>query len=151
MRRFAVVLIALVVTCTLPFRALASDPGPVADIVHIDNERMTALLKGDIEILRRIFSDDLVYVHASGRVDSKADYLARLSNGSLRYLALRYDGPPKVRMFGRDAAVVTGKVVLTSQGTTGSPNDRTLTTTGVYARESGAWKLVSYQSSIITQ
>ena len=122
-----------------------------AEILRVDSRRMEALVNSDVAALRQIFSDDLVYVHASGRVQSKAEYLALLANRDLRYLSMVYEGAPRVRLLGRDAAVVNGKVVLTSQGKTGTPNHRVLSSTGVYARETGEWKLVSFQSTILAQ
>src|SRR5215216_1468972 len=85
----------------------AENAEPTAEVLRVDSRRSAALLKSDIEVLREIFSDDLVYVHASGRVQSKSEYLSLLAHGDLRYLTMRYDGGPRVRVLGRDAAVVT--------------------------------------------
>jgi ketosteroid isomerase-like protein len=119
----------------------------VAEVSAIDRRRLTALQQLDHGVLKEIFADDCVYVHGSGRIDTRDQYLARLANGELRYLAINYDHAPVVRSIGSDGAVVTGQVSLTSQGKAGGPNQRVLTTTSVYSRRGGRWQLVSYQAT----
>jgi hypothetical protein len=86
-------------------------------------------------------------VHASGRVDTKDQYLARLAAGELRYVKLDYDEAPQVRALGNDGAVVNARISLTSQGKSGPPNPRILTTMSVYSRRNGSWQLVAYQGT----
>jgi|SRR5579859_7826609 len=80
------------------------------DIEEVENERCAAMVAGDLEALNRLFSEELIWAHASGKVDTKAEMLAQFREGSMAcYTIARSD--IDVRLFG-DAAVVTGIVTL---------------------------------------
>ena len=125
----------------------ADTRGIEAEISRLDATRVEALLKGDVKALERLYSDDLVYIHSAGRVDSKQQYLAMLSAGNLTYVALRYDPPARVLVAGRDTAVVTGRATIEARNNAGQITKRVLTTTTVYVRSSGGWQVVSYQGT----
>jgi ketosteroid isomerase-like protein len=121
-----------------------------AEILRLDAKRVDALVKGDLKALDEIFSDDMVYVHSAGKIDSKKPYLATLASGNLVYVSVRYDPPAKVLVAGRDAAVVTGRANLEIKNKAGQASKRVLTTTTVYARSSAGWKAISYQATPVT-
>lgn len=120
-----------------------------AEVLTLDSRRMTALLQADMPALREIFSDDCVYVHSTGKIQSKAEYLELIAMGTLKYASLAYDGEPTIRLFGRDTAVVTGRLRAGVQSKDGVVTARSLAATVVYARRSGHWQMVSYQSTSI--
>ncbi|MSU73418.1 MAG: DUF4440 domain-containing protein [Opitutus sp.] len=117
------------------------------EVRRTDEERMRALVTGDVALLRSIIHPECVYTHGSGRVQSGEDYLALLSRGELRYLAMRYEFPPEVRLIESGSAIVQGRVQLTGQGLTGAANVRLMTATAVYAKQGPQWRLMSYQST----
>jgi uncharacterized protein (TIGR02246 family) len=141
------VLVSLVLFC----RALAA---PVADasriqaeVSRVDAARVEALLKNDLKALERIYSDQLVYVHSAGRVDSKQQYLASLAAGNLTYVSLRYEPPADVRVVSADTAVVTGRAHIEAKSKSGQVTKRVLTTITVYVRAADGWRAVSYQGT----
>jgi hypothetical protein len=113
----------------------------------LDRRRLAALLQLDHAALRDLFADDCVYVHSSGRVDTKDQYLARLAKGELRYLKLAYIEPPLAQLVDRSVVLVSGRVAVSAHGRTGGPTSRVLTTLCVYARRNDRWQIVAYQGT----
>jgi uncharacterized protein (TIGR02246 family) len=145
--------LCLILAFTAAHHALAAPAADTraieAEISQLDATRVAALLKGDLPALERLYSDDLVYIHAAGRVDSKKQYLAMLAAGNLTYASLRYDPPARVVVAGRDTAVVTGRATIEARSKSGQITKRVLTTTTVYVRTPGGWQVVSYQGTPI--
>jgi len=101
----------------------------------------------NVSTLAPMLSDDLVYVHTSGTVDSKASFLEKIRSGALRYHSIQ-PRDVRARTYG-DTAVVTGaaKMDVTAGG---SDRHLDIRYTSVYVRRSGGWRLVSWQSSVIS-
>lgn len=127
----------------------ATDNQIESEIQRLDAARVSALLQGDVPALERLFADPLVYIHANGRIDTKAGYLAILKSGDLAYVSLRYDPPVQLRIVG-DTAIATGRAHIEAKNKNGQVTKRVLTTTTVYARTTAGWKVVSYQGTPTT-
>lgn len=117
-----------------------------AEIVRLDAGRFEALVKGDVPALEKLYADDLVYIHANGRIDSKKPFLATLTGGTT-YVSLQYDAPPKIIVAGPDVGIVTGKANIAVKNKAGQVTKRALTTTTVYVRTAAGWRVVSYQGT----
>ena len=106
--------------------------------------RLEIMVQGDTAALAPLLTDDLVYTHATGQVETKAQFLESLSSGRLRYRAIAAPDAV-VRIYG-DTAVVTGRADI--QATAGGRDvafaARYL---AVYVREGGAWRLVAWQNT----
>lgn len=104
----------------------------------------SAILKNDFAYLQRILSDDLVYYHSSGTVDTKQTYLASLQSAKLKYSFVDYE-QMKIRAFG-NTSVVNAKlrIKLTDNG---APIDNLFLLTHVFVKQHGAWQLVSHQTT----
>lgn len=114
-------------------------------ILKIEATRVDAVLKGDRATLDRIFADDLSYVHASGRVDTKATMLADVASGRMKYKKFD-ESDQHVRLYAA-SAVVTGKASVDVD-----IDQKNLVLaiqfTGVYVKEpDGSWKMVAWQST----
>ena len=118
-------------------------------VLQLDATRLKALVNSDLAALGRLFADDLVYIHASGRVQTKDEYLALLASGDLQYLSLRYDRPPQVRTFGSATVLVTGRLQVEAKTKTGTPNRRVIVAIAVYVRREATWQLLSYQGTSV--
>jgi uncharacterized protein (TIGR02246 family) len=118
-----------------------------AEISRLEAARIEALLRADLKALQQLFSDQLVYVHSAGKIDSKQPYLATLAAGNLNYVTLRYEPPAVVRVMGPDTAVVTGRANIETKNKAGQLTKRVLTTTTVYVRSTAGWQVVSYQAT----
>jgi ketosteroid isomerase-like protein len=107
-------------------------------------DRFALMVAGDTAALAAVLADDLVYVHSSGAAETKAEFLAAISSGRMRYRAIT-DRETAVRTYG-DVALVGGlvDVQVTVGGQDAAPTLRYL---AVYARQGGAWRLVAWQST----
>jgi uncharacterized protein (TIGR02246 family) len=121
-----------------------------AEIARLDARRIEALLKNDVKTLEQLFSDDLVYIHSAGKIDSKQPYLASLTSGNLVYVSLTYDPPARVSVMGPDTATVTGRANIEVRNKAGQVTKRVLTTTTVYVRQAVGWRVVSYQGTPVS-
>jgi hypothetical protein len=139
-----VCLIAAGVSVTAPTLA-AQASGTEAAIATLETERIDAVIKGDRATLDRIFADDLSYVHASGRVDTKATMLADVAAGRMKYK--KFDRTDvHVRAY-TASAIVTGKAAVDVD-----IDQKTLVLnilfTGVYVKQpDGSWRMVAWQST----
>lgn len=113
-------------------------------VLAIDQQRTDAQIKQDAAALDRLLGDDLTYVHASGLVQSKADFIADLREGKRVYKAVN-NSDVKVRLL-QDAAVITAKSEITVSFA-GKENALSLQVIEVYAKRHGHWQLIAYQST----
>jgi uncharacterized protein (TIGR02246 family) len=145
LRPFLSLLVMLTALCVAP--AAETTKAVEAEIARVDARRVEALLKGDVNALEQIFSDDLVYIHSAGKIDGKKPYLASLTSGNLTYVSLSYDPPARISVVAPDTALVTGRATIEAKNKAGQVTKRILTTTTVYVRQSAGWRVVSYQGT----
>jgi ketosteroid isomerase-like protein len=128
---------------------IAADSATEAAIARLETERINAVLAGDRAVLDRIFADDLSYVHASGRVDTKTTMLADVAAGRMKYK--KFDrSDVKVRAY-PSTAIVTGKAAVDVD-----IDQKNLVLgilfTGVYVKQAdGSWRMVAWQSTRIPE
>lgn len=142
----AVVLLAL--GATLPGFAQKATLADAlkATVLRADETRIYAMLAADTGALDDMLAPDCVYVHSNGVAQTKAQFLAALKSGQLKYVAVRYTTPPRVRLHG-EAAVLQGAAQIEVVGPDGKTVKPTLLVTAVYAMINDRWQLVSYQST----
>jgi hypothetical protein len=124
----------------------ASDAAEITrDIVTLDNERADAQVRRDYVALDRLLGDDLTYVHASGLVQNKADFIADLKSSKRIYTSIKSSDDLIVRVL-QDVAVVTGhsEIRVVHEG---KENNLSLQVIEVYAKRNGHWQLIAYQST----
>jgi catechol 2,3-dioxygenase-like lactoylglutathione lyase family enzyme len=112
----------------------------------VDQARFRAMVENNLEQLDTLLANDLVYVHTTGDVESKTDFLQRLRSGSLRYRAIQ-PKDVRVRTYG-NTGVVTGRshMAVTIGGT---ERELDILYTAVYVANAGRWQLVSWQSTLL--
>ena len=87
-------------------KAAECDGAITADeALKAEDSRYAAQTKSDFDALERLYGDDLVYVHSTAVVDSKASYIERQRSG-LHYRAMRRSNV-SVRVYGC-LAIITG-------------------------------------------
>lgn len=116
-----------------------------AELIAIESRRNRALIDNDKASLDEIFADDLTYVHASGKLDTKATLLDSIGK-TYSYLGAER-GELEVRLFG-DTAVMTGPATLLLK-VAAKPDPVTVpcNVTQVWARTNGRWRIVAYHGS----
>lgn len=127
------------------------DDRPIAErIIALERGRADALVSGDIDGFADLLTEDCVYIHASGRVDDKASYVAAQRSGTNRFLRFEYEDL-RVRVFGAHVAVLTGRMrnwVRTGDET--KMNDHRIQSVWVRREASGDdWKFASYCAAAI--
>ncbi|MEO8205292.1 MAG: nuclear transport factor 2 family protein [Chthoniobacterales bacterium] len=115
-------------------------------ILELQKERYTALVNHDLNALDKLLSTDLVYTHASGVRETKAQFLDGISNKDIEYLSI----DPLTANFRNYGSwiVVTGSADFKVR-VAGEVKSSRLVTTEVYRKENGKWRLLAYQSTAI--
>lgn len=127
--------------------AAAADLGSVGpadydSIVAADRLRYRAMLECDTGTLVELLGDDLVYVHSTGAVESKAGYLKTLA--TVRYLSAEVKDST-VEQFG-NVGVMRGRVELEIE-VSGVPKSLRSAFVGVWVLRDTVWKLVHWQAT----
>lgn len=60
----------------------------VQELLAADARRREAMIAGDVDGLRDLLSEALVWTHSSGRTDDRAALLGAIAEGTVTYLAL---------------------------------------------------------------
>jgi uncharacterized protein (TIGR02246 family) len=126
----------------------ARDAGEITEVLAAEQTRVAALDAQDVPTLEKIMADDVTYVHASGKVDTKTSYLAAIRSGQLHYYSWQPKGM-QVRTLGKDAAVINGEYAVRVADTRVQPQpfDINLFILSVYARRDGRWQQIAWQST----
>ena len=114
-------------------------------VLALEERRRQALLAGDLPALQGLLAEELVYVHSTGACDRQASYLAKLSGGSLKYLALDFHDL-QVQLL-QQAAVVSGRMAA-RVSKDGQPKDvASLFMTVWGCGPDGVWRLHAHQGT----
>ncbi len=113
-------------------------------VLSIDRERTEAQIKQDSATLDRLLSDDLTYVHASGLVQSKTEFIADLQSNKRVYKSIT-NSDVNLRLL-QGTAIITSKSEI-NVSFDGKENDLFLQVIEVYAKRNERWQLIAYQST----
>jgi hypothetical protein len=107
-----------------------------------EQNRIRAIIQGDIPALEQILADDYFYSNSYGEIITKADLLAALRTGVVKYESQDLDDV-LMRVYG-SATIVTGR--LRETGTfQGQAFDEQFRITHVYIRQANqSWRAVAY-------
>lgn len=120
----------------------------VAEVVARNILRYEAMQSGDTATLASILADDFLYVHSTGRVDSRQDMLDRLSSGSIRYLRVE-PKPLGAALLKADLCRIFERVVLTVETVSGVARYDSLVIS--HWSQIGDWQARTIQSSARSQ
>ena len=122
--------------------AIAADPD--AAIRDAENGWSTAVTGRNFEALERILGHKLIYAHATGAIESKDQYLARLRSGTQRYDSITRES---IRIVPYGDSAITHSI-LTMRGTTnGKPFNDHVMALHVWEKQDGTWTLVAHQTT----
>ena len=131
----------------LAVTARAADDKIIAAVRAADDERLAAAKAADRAKLEAILSDDLHYVHSSGKIDNKTSYLQGIATSANRYEDFEFKertfmpaAPGFVLMYGR---------VLVHMGNTktGAKTTNDINYLAVWREEKGKWRFLAWQSA----
>jgi ketosteroid isomerase-like protein len=113
-------------------------------IIDLDKKRMLAMATKDIAALDALLADDLVYTHSTARLDTKQSLIANMESGATVYSAIE---PSEVRALDLGDAVILTGVARIKVSSNGKDLDFRVRFTDAYAKRSGRWQMVVWQSS----
>lgn len=146
--RFRAVSCSLLLTALL-FAPLLCAAAPAEEVRAADTARVMATIAGNVARLDPLLSSGLIYGHADGRVQTKAEFLAAVKSGRIKYDSYDYDDV-KVTPVTDDVVIMTGRARL--RATAGNVSVAfALRFQSVWRREDGAWRLFAYQSAKLAE
>ena len=115
-------------------------------LLQLETERRRALVEEDYARVAELFADDLVYVHTTGLVQGKTDYLD-YARSAVQYLAIER-GELQVRLYGERLAIMTGPQCNTLQKRGGDQLIRGEGfATQVWALGENGWQISSFHAT----
>ncbi len=115
-------------------------------IEQLEQQWQQAELHANTTVIANMLSDDYLGIYGDGTLATKAEMLAGLKNGSVRFTEID-TSDRKIRVYGTTAVVVSkAQVAGTVDGEDISGRYRY---TRVYHRSNGAWKIVSFEASTL--
>ena len=141
MKRFVLTLVLLGI-----FQAsIYAAEDAIAAVQRADAARVKATIAGDAKRLGELLTDDLVYGHNDGRVQTKAEFISAVAGNQVKYEAFDYE-ETKLLETAPGVVTMTGRVHLkVSRG--GTHAEFALRFLAVWREESGQWRLHAYQST----
>ncbi|MFI5342390.1 MAG: nuclear transport factor 2 family protein [Candidatus Methylomirabilales bacterium] len=106
--------------------------------------RFEAMVRVDVAALDDILSEDLTYTHATGAFETKAEFIAKLKSGQVKYESLVPEDM-RVRVYGT-TGVVTGLAQVKVQ-VKGEHLSFQLRFTDVYVKKGDRWQMVAWQAT----
>jgi ketosteroid isomerase-like protein len=126
--------------------ARAADDKIIAAVRAADDERLAATIAADRARLEAIYSDDLHYVHSSGKNDTKASQLQGVTTSSNRYEEFEH----KDRVFTSAApgiVLMRGRVLVHMiNQKTGQKTTNDINYLAVWREEKGKWRFLAWQA-----
>ena len=116
------------------------------ELLALEQERRRALVEEDYPRVAELFADDLVYVHTTGLVQGKADYL-EYAKSAVQYLDIER-GELLIRFYGEQLAVMTGTQCNTLRKRGGDQSIRGEGfATQVWALGTEGWQISSFHGT----
>jgi ketosteroid isomerase-like protein len=115
-------------------------------IEDVERRRYQAMKEGDVDTLRDLLDDELIYTHSNGMMDDKASYLAKIEAGIFRYESISIEEGSSLVL--SSIALLRGRMKANGVlgGTPVSLDNRFL---AVVRKTDGRWRLLSYQPTPI--
>lgn len=123
-------------------------------VISAEQQRCSAMLSGDINQLKNILDERMIFCHATGRLDNKEAYLSKMAEGAIHYHSIEWDQPSVIDLAG--SAILTGRMTthVSVAGTKKTLNNQVISiwSESKNTEQSQAlWKLVAFQSTPISQ
>jgi uncharacterized protein (TIGR02246 family) len=127
-------------------RVAPTEEADVAEIKRLENERIAAGLRRDVDGFAAAAGDDYLQIEIDGNVSNKAATLSRMRASAAQLQSNPVD-EMQVRVYG-NTAVVTARARPTGV-LAGKEFKRSLRYTRVYVKREGVWQIVLFQQTAI--
>jgi ketosteroid isomerase-like protein len=111
------------------------------DILNLSLDKFRWKTEGNIDAVADLFDDDLVFIHLTGHITTKADWINQLRTGRFVYNKI-VQKEASAKVYG-NTAVLVGQATFTVNG--GSVYK--LVYTEVYTKKNEKWKLVNLHTT----
>lgn len=142
MKKLFILWLCLVITNTLSAQDKTEDM-----VLKLDRQRFDAQISKDTTLLNQLLSNDLIYVHSSGLVENKKEYVDKISNRQADYREVNIE-KAKAHIYGKNTAIINGTAKINLWQT-----DKMVTIylhyLDVWVKEKGKWRMVRWQSTRI--
>jgi len=115
-----------------------------AAILALDKQWSDAIVKSDTATLEKLLADDLVYAHATGIIDTKKSYIAKIKEKRQVYKSFEQRNPI-VNIY-KDSAVTFSHVRVTGTNQAGAFDDKIMLI-HFWVKHNNAWRLVAHQTT----
>jgi hypothetical protein len=110
-----------------------------------EQARCTAMLANDNTALSALLDPRLQFHHATGAVDDKDAYMAKMAAGRIQYVGINWSEEMVITL-GNNAAVLTGRM-NTDVRVEGVDKALINRVTAVWSLNDGTWQMVTFQST----
>jgi hypothetical protein len=116
----------------------------IEDVRRAEKARQTALLAADSGRLESMLADEYVYVHASGRVETREDYLNAVKSGGFRFIDFTSQNVI-VTPYG-DATLAAGEIIVLREEAQVRKRSH-FRFASLWTRAQDGWKLAFWQNT----
>ena len=148
MKRSVFFMLSIMLPAMLPRAAAQSKPQDLrsieTEIKSLEVRRFQAMVAADAQALESLLSADLVYTHATGWRQNKAEFLASIRAREIKYHSIT-SGNLKLHIYG-STIVVTGNAAIKANAQ-GQELSVELVYLEVFEKQDGRWQLVAWEST----
>lgn len=138
-----ILILAAILSLAPALSAAAED-----DVLKAEKDWASAVVAGHYDHVAGLLDDTLIYVHSSGIIESKSEYLGKLRSGTQKYSAITHE-KTTVRVHG-DAAIVHSIGRMTGTNAAGA-FDNHLMIMHTWVKTGGAWRLAAHQTTQLVE
>jgi ketosteroid isomerase-like protein len=124
--------------------AAASDSDSIAAVKKAEAAIRKAQVEGDTEAMARLLTDDFIRTPPSTPATTKAEWIAQLDSGRLKYLSFEVQDA-KYRVFG-DTVLVNSVAKIRARTGNGDA-DLMLRLLSVWVKQNGEWREAAVQGN----
>jgi ketosteroid isomerase-like protein len=115
------------------------------DAIRAVEQKWAAAIKAkDGAALEKLLGDQLIYAHSTGIIDTKQQYIAKVTSGKQRYEGVDHKDMT-IRLYG-DTAIMHAHMHMWGVNQAGKFDDH-LMTLHTWVKRNGAWQLVAHQTT----
>ncbi len=115
------------------------------EVLAFEKARVNATLTADTKKLEQMLAEEVVWIHSSGKRDSKATYIQAIAEGKARYKSMSVE-QSEARIYG-EIAITNGILEFESIALDNTITKVRTLFTCVYRKKKGNWQVVSWQTT----
>jgi len=121
--------------------------GGADDVIRAAESAWTSAIKAkNAAALQSLLADTLIYAHSTGIVDSKADYIAKVTSGRQLYTGAEHESMT-IKNYG-DTVIVHARMHMWGTNQAGKFDDIVMAM-HTWLNRNGKWQLVAHQTTKI--